>query len=102
MEKFGGSLNNFSKSEKQSILEMKISEIKKLLETKKITSEELVNIHIEQVETYNPLINAVCTFTPDLAIEQAKKRAIQDVVFKGISDGKDECILLFFRIIKLF
>ena len=32
MEKFGGSLNNFSKSEKQSILEMKISEIKKLLE----------------------------------------------------------------------
>ena len=73
MEKFGGSLNNFSKSEKQSILEMKISEIKKLLETKKITSEELVNIHIEQVETYNPLINAVCTFTPDLAIEQAKK-----------------------------
>ena len=54
MEKFGGSLNNFSKSEKQTILEMKISEIKKLLETKKITSEELVNIHIEQVETYNP------------------------------------------------
>ena len=29
MEKFGGSLNNFSKSEKQNILEMKISEIKK-------------------------------------------------------------------------
>ena len=25
------------------------------------------------------------------AMEQAKKRAIQDVVFKGISDGKDEC-----------
>ena len=43
MEKFGGSLNNFSKSEKQNILEMKISEIKKLLKTKKITSEELVN-----------------------------------------------------------
>ena len=48
MEKFGGSLNNFSKSEKQNILEMKISEIKKLLKTKKITSEELVNIHIER------------------------------------------------------
>ena len=46
MEKFGGSLNNFSKSEKQNILEMKISEIKKLLKTKKIKSEELVNIHI--------------------------------------------------------
>ena len=41
-EKFGGSLNNFSKSEKQNILEMKISEIKKLLKTKNITSEELV------------------------------------------------------------
>ena len=25
------------------------------------------------------------------AIEQAKKRAVQDVVFKGISDGKNEC-----------
>ena len=62
MEKFGGSLNNFSKSEKQNILEMKISEIKKLLKTKKITSEELVNIHIEQVQTYDSLINAVCTF----------------------------------------
>ena len=73
MEKFGGSLNNFSKSEKQNILEMKISEIKKLLKTKKITSEELVNIHIEQVQTYDSLINAVCTFTPEMAIEHAKK-----------------------------
>ena len=25
------------------------------------------------------------------AMEQAKKRAVQDVIFKGISDGKDEC-----------
>ena len=73
MEKFGGSLNNFSKSEKQNILEMKISQIKKLLKTKKITSEELVNIHIEQVQTYYSLINAVCTFTPEMAIANAKK-----------------------------
>ena len=25
------------------------------------------------------------------AIEQAKKNAVRDVIFKGITDGKDEC-----------
>ena len=64
---------NFSKSDKLTILEMKVSEMKNLLIKEEIKAEELISIHIDQVEKFNKVTNAICTFIPDQAISQAKK-----------------------------
>jgi amidase len=72
MARYGGNLNNFSKNEKDTILEMKVSEMQKLIKSKKITSEELTSIHIGQIEKYDSKINSVCTFTPEIALEISK------------------------------
>ena len=46
--------------------------LKKLLSTKQISCEELIKIHLNQIEKYNPLVNAIVTLTNELAIKQAK------------------------------
>jgi amidase len=73
MARYGGNLNNFSKNEKEKILELKVSEMKELIKSKKITAEELTSLHIEQIEKYDSKINSVCTFTPELALKISKK-----------------------------
>ena len=46
---------------------------KKLLSSKQISCEELVKVHIDQIEKYNPYINAMVTLSYDLALENAKE-----------------------------
>ncbi|MBA31756.1 MAG: amidase [Chloroflexi bacterium] len=45
---------------------------KKLLLSKQISCEELVNVHLDQIDKYNPLVNAIVTLSNELAINQAK------------------------------
>lgn len=51
------------------------------IESQEITSSELTEIIIERIEKVNPLINAICTPTFDIARKQAKKA--DDMVKKG-------------------
>ncbi len=66
-------MNNFSNIEKNKILNLKIKEMKELISSGEINSEELVSIHIDQIEKFDSKTNAVCTFTPDFALENARK-----------------------------
>ncbi len=53
------------------------TELAEMVRTKQITSEELVNIAYEIIESENPNYNAVITTRKELALEEAKN--IQDV-----------------------
>ncbi|KKN20078.1 hypothetical protein LCGC14_0939290 [marine sediment metagenome] len=48
-------------------------EMKQKIEDQEITSQEITEIIIERIEKINPIINAFCTPTFDLAREMAKK-----------------------------
>ncbi|MHA1269267.1 MAG: amidase [Candidatus Helarchaeota archaeon] len=48
-------------------------ELKELIKTQEITAEEITEKFIERIEKINPLINAYCVKTFDMAREQAKK-----------------------------
>ena len=56
-------MTNFSDNDKKEILNLKVTQMKDLLSTGKISNEELVNIHIDQVEKYDTKTNAVCTLS---------------------------------------
>ena len=66
-------MTNFSDNDKKEILNLKVTQMKDLLSTGKISNEELVNIHIDQVEKYDSRTNAICTFTPEQAVSEARK-----------------------------
>ena len=66
-------MTNFSDNDKKEILNLKVTQMKDLLSSGKISNEELVNIHIDQVEKYDTKTNAVCTFTPEQAVSEARK-----------------------------
>ena len=42
------------------------------MSSKQISCEELIKVHIDQIEKYNPYVNAVVAVTYDLALDQAK------------------------------
>ena len=81
---------NFSKSDKLTILEMKVSEMKNLLIKEEIKAEELISIHIDQVEKFNKVTNAICTFIPDQAISQAKKIDLKIHAISEVAKSKIE------------
>ena len=66
-------MTNFSDNDKKEILNLKVTQMKDLLSSGKISNEELVNIHIDQVEKYDTKTNAICTFTPEQAVSEARK-----------------------------
>ena len=66
-------MTNFSDNDKKEILNLKVTQMKDLLTSGKISNEELVNIHIDQVEKYDSRTNAICTFTPEQAVSEARK-----------------------------
>ena len=66
-------MNNFSDNDKKEILNLKVSQMKDLISSRKISNEELVNIHIDQVEKYDSITNAICTFIPEQAILEARE-----------------------------
>jgi len=48
------------------------TELSKLLKTKELSATELMEAHIEQIETVNPKLNAIVTFLPEQALAAAK------------------------------
>ena len=56
----------------QEINFLSVKNQKKLLSSKQISCEELIKVHIDQIEKYNPYVNAMVTLTYDLALDQAK------------------------------
>ena len=44
-----------------------------MIRAKKVSATEVVKAFIAQVERVNPKVNAIVTFTPELALKAAKK-----------------------------
>ncbi|XP_062183107.1 uncharacterized protein LOC133887178 isoform X2 [Phragmites australis] len=57
----------------EDIAFMSVIELGELIRTKKITSRELTDIFLKRLKRYNPVLEAVVTFTEDLAYKQAKE-----------------------------
>uniref|UniRef100_A0A1D1ZC57 Glutamyl-tRNA(Gln) amidotransferase subunit A n=1 Tax=Anthurium amnicola TaxID=1678845 RepID=A0A1D1ZC57_9ARAE len=64
---------------------MSILELGELFRTKQITSQELTGIFLQRLKRYNPILEAVITFTEDLANSQAKRA--DELLEKGIYLG---------------
>ncbi|KAM6583950.1 hypothetical protein CsatB_010952 [Cannabis sativa] len=52
---------------------MSILELGELIKTKQVTSEELTQICLKRLKRYNPVLEAVISYTEDLAYKQAKE-----------------------------
>ena len=48
------------------------TEISEQIQKRQLSSLEVVEAHLKQIETWNPAVNAIVTQTADLAIEQAR------------------------------
>ena len=66
-------MTNFSNSEKKIVLNHNIKKMKNMLLSGDITSEELVNIHADQIDKFDSKTNAICTFSLDFALDNARK-----------------------------
>ncbi len=75
--------------EKEDIFYMPAYEMREKINTQEITSEEITEIIIERIEKINPIINAYCTPTFDLARELAKKadQAVKNGEKLGLLNG---------------
>ncbi|MFX0027324.1 MAG: amidase family protein, partial [Candidatus Hermodarchaeota archaeon] len=67
--------------EKEDICYMSAYEMREIIKNQEIASEEITEIIIERIKKINPIINAYCTPTFDLARALAKKA--DQVVKKG-------------------
>ncbi len=66
---------------KEEICFMSACDMAEKIKTQELSSSEITEIIIERIEKINPIINAYCTTTFDLAREMAKKA--DDMVKKG-------------------
>ncbi|MED6192001.1 hypothetical protein PIB30_006149 [Stylosanthes scabra] len=57
----------------EDIAFMSVLELGALIKTKQITSQELTQIFLRRLRKYNPVLEAVITFTEELAHKQAKE-----------------------------
>ena len=71
---------------KEDICFMSACEMVEKIKTQELTSVEITETLIERIEKINPIINAYCTTTFDLAREMAKNA--DDAVKKGETIGK--------------
>ncbi|XP_065872144.1 uncharacterized protein [Euphorbia lathyris] len=69
----------------EDIAFMSIVELGKLIRTKQITSRELVQIFLKRLKRYNHVLEAVITFTDELAYKQAKEA--DELLAKGVYLG---------------
>ncbi|XVF08563.1 hypothetical protein REPUB_Repub07fG0014000 [Reevesia pubescens] len=69
----------------EDIAFMSVLELGELIKTKQITSEELTRIFLKRLRRYNPVLEAVVTYTEDLAYEQAKEA--DKLLSKGVYLG---------------
>jgi len=58
---------------KEEIYYMSASKMADTIKSQEITSEEITEIIIERIEKINPIINAYCTTTFEMAREMAKR-----------------------------
>ncbi|KAJ0988704.1 hypothetical protein J5N97_007060 [Dioscorea zingiberensis] len=72
-------------SKEDDIAFMTVLELATLIKTKQITSRELTDIFLRRLKKYNHVLEAVITFTEDLAYSQAKKA--DDLLEKGVYLG---------------
>src|SRR5947207_15697694 len=47
-------------------------QLARLIRARKLSATEVVNAFIAQIERVNPKVNAIVTFTPELALKRAK------------------------------
>jgi amidase len=57
------------------------TEQSKLILSKSISAQELIRAHLDQIEKYNPVLNAIVTLTADSAMADA--RAADQALEKG-------------------
>jgi len=60
-------------SNDEDIAFMSVIELGELIRTKQITSRELTDVFLRRLKRYNPVLEAVVTYTEDLAYKQAKE-----------------------------
>lgn len=68
------------------ILGMSVNTLSDLILKKKISSHEVVSAFVKRIEAVNPLLNAVVTFRPEEALEEAKNADKE--LSKGKSKGR--------------
>ncbi len=56
----------------QDICFLSAIELENLIRKKELSAREVMQTHLEQIERVNPKVNAIVTFLPEQAIEQAK------------------------------
>ncbi|XP_011040306.1 PREDICTED: glutamyl-tRNA(Gln) amidotransferase subunit A, mitochondrial isoform X1 [Populus euphratica] len=69
----------------EDIAFMSILELGELIRTKQITSVELVQIFLQRLKRYNPVLESVITYTDELAYKQAKEA--DELLAKGVYLG---------------
>ncbi|KAL7161993.1 hypothetical protein ACSBR2_042465 [Camellia fascicularis] len=69
----------------EDIAFMTVLELGQLIKTKQITSEELTGIFLKRLKRYNPVLEAVVTYTEELAYKQAKEA--DELLAKGVYLG---------------
>ncbi|XP_021285808.1 uncharacterized protein LOC110417673 isoform X2 [Herrania umbratica] len=69
----------------EDIAFMSVLELGELIKTKQITSEELTRIFLKRLKRYNPVLEAVITYTEDLAYKQAQEA--DKLLSKGVYLG---------------
>lgn len=92
-------MKSILKMNNQDICFMSACELREKIKTQEISSQEITEIIIERIEKINPIINAYCTPTFDLAREMAKKadKAVKNGEELGLLQGiptsiKDETV----------
>ncbi|MEM7016139.1 MAG: amidase [Pseudomonadota bacterium] len=56
-------------------------QLRDLIRTKKVSAQEVLNAFLDQIDRFNPQVNAICTLVVDMAVEQA--RAADDKISTG-------------------
>jgi amidase len=69
----------------QDICFLTATELASLIRTKELSAREAMQAHLTQIERVNPKVNAIVTFLPDRAMEQA--RAADESLARGESVG---------------
>ena len=66
-----------------------VTDLSRLIKSRKITSTELTRMYIRRIERHNPVLHCVVTLTEDLAIEQARRadREISEGLYRGPLHG---------------
>lgn len=62
---------------------MKISDLRKMLDSKEISSPELTKLYLDRIKKYDSKLESYITVTEDIAISQAEKA--QEIIDKGES-----------------